>query len=175
MNPFDILTIVILAYSIIRGIFRGLIKEMSSIVGVLAGYYAAYSYYGELAAVLSRWVTDTVYVNIVSFLILFSVVFLIISAIGVIIKYVLRIAFIGWLDRIFGAVFGLFKAVLIAAVLLIVATTFLPQNAPFVKQSKLAPHVTAVSELMIEVVPKEMKQKFLSKVEALKKSWKLVP
>lgn len=175
MNPFDILTIVILAYSVIRGIFRGLIKEMSSIVGVLAGYYAAYSYYADIAAVLSRWVTNTVYVNIVSFLVLFCVVFLIVSAIGVIIKYVLRIAFMGWLDRICGAAFGMVKAILIVAVLLIVLTTFLPQNAPLVNDSVLAPHVTTVSEMMVKVVSKDMKQKFSSKLEALKKSWKLSP
>jgi membrane protein required for colicin V production len=160
MNPFDILTIVILAYSVIRGIFRGLIKEMSSIVGVLAGYYAAYSYYADIAAVLSRWITNTAYVNIVSFLIL---------------KYVLRIAFMGWLDRICGAAFGLAKAILIAAVLLIVLTTFLPQNAPIVSNSVLAPHVTTVSELMVKVVSKDMKQKFNTKMDALKKSWKLSP
>ena len=175
MNPFDILTIVILAYSIIRGIFRGLIKEMSSIVGVLAGYYAAYSYYAAIAALLSRWITNTAYVNIVSFLILFSVVFLIVSALGVILKYVLRIAFMGWLDRICGAAFGLAKAILIAAVLLIVLTTFLPQNAPIVTHSVLAPHVTTVSEIMVKVLSKDMKQKFYTKMEALKKSWKLSP
>jgi len=175
MNPFDILTIVILAYSVIRGIFRGLIKEMSSIVGVLAGYYAAYSYYADIAALLSRWITNTAYVNIVSFLILFSVVFLIVSAFGVILKYVLRIAFMGWLDHICGAAFGLAKAILIAAVLLIVLTTFLPQNAPIVTHSVLAPHVTTVSEIMVKVVSKDMKQKFYTKMEALKKSWKLSP
>jgi membrane protein required for colicin V production len=175
MNPFDILTVVIFAYSAIRGIFRGLIKEMASIVGVLAGYYAAYSYYDDIAALLLRWVTNTVYLNIASFLILFCVVFLIVSAIGVIIKYVLRIAFLGWLDRICGALFGMAKAVLIAAVLLIVMTVFLPQNAPLVKSSVLAPHVITVSEKMVKVVPKEMKQKFSSKLEALKKSWKISP
>ncbi|MGB5422064.1 MAG: CvpA family protein [Desulfobacterales bacterium] len=175
MNPFDILTIVILAYSVIRGIFRGLIKEMSSIVGVLAGYYAAYSYYAVIAAVLSRWMTNTAYVNIVSFLILFSVVFLIVSAFGVILKYVFRIAFMGWLDRICGAAFGLAKAILVVAVLLIVLTTFLPQNAPIVTNSVLAPHVTTVSEIMVKVVSKEMKQIFYTKMEALKKSWKLNP
>jgi membrane protein required for colicin V production len=175
MNPFDILTIVILAYSVIRGIFRGLIKEMSSIVGVLAGYYAAYSYYADIAAVLSRWITNTAYDNIVSFLVLFSVVFLIVSALGVILKYVLRIAFMGWLDRICGAAFGLAKAILIVAVLLIVLTTFLPQNTPIVTNSVLAPHVTTVSEIMVKVVSKDMKQKFYTKMEALKKSWKLSP
>jgi membrane protein required for colicin V production len=39
MNPF-ILTI--LSYGLIRGIFRGLVREISSIVGVLGGFYAAY-------------------------------------------------------------------------------------------------------------------------------------
>ncbi|MGD9324868.1 MAG: CvpA family protein, partial [Desulfobacterales bacterium] len=34
MNPFDIIIIVILGYSLVRGIFRGLVKEVSSIVGV---------------------------------------------------------------------------------------------------------------------------------------------
>ena len=157
MNPFDILTIVILAYSVIRGIFRGLIKEMSSIVGVLAGYYAAYSYYALVAAVLSRWITNTAYVNIVSFLILFSVVFLIVSAFGVIIKYVLRIAFMGWLDRICGAAFGLAKAILIVSVLLIVLTTFLPQNAPIVTNSVLAPHATGATPSCASITAKTLR------------------
>jgi len=39
----------------------------------------------------------------------------------------------------------------------------------------LAPHVTTVSEIMVKVVSKDMKQKFYTKMEALKKSWKLSP
>jgi membrane protein required for colicin V production len=148
---------------------------MSSIVGVLAGYYAAYTYHGGIAALLSRWISNTAYANILSFLILFSAVFLLVSAIGVIIKYVLRIAFMGWLDRFFGALFGTAKAVLIAAVLLIVLTTFLPRNTALVKESILAPHVIALSEMMIKVVPKDMKRMFFDKMDALKKSWNVGP
>ncbi|PQP34359.1 colicin V production protein, partial [Desulfobacteraceae bacterium SEEP-SAG9] len=33
MNPLDILIIVIAGFCLIRGIFRGLIKELSSIIG----------------------------------------------------------------------------------------------------------------------------------------------
>jgi len=79
MNPFDMLATVIFAFCVIRGIFRGLIKEMSSIVGVLAGYYAAYSYYSEIAKLLSRWMTNSAYVNILSFLVIFCAVFFIVS------------------------------------------------------------------------------------------------
>ena len=53
MNPFDMLIIVVLAFSVIRGIFRGLVKELSSIVGVMAGFYAAYSYYPSIAGLLA--------------------------------------------------------------------------------------------------------------------------
>ena len=71
MNPFDMLAIVILAFCVIRGVFRGLVKELSSVVGVLAGFYAAYTYYMQVSTFLSRWMTNTAYVNILSFLIIF--------------------------------------------------------------------------------------------------------
>lgn len=129
MNKFDMLIIVILAFCVIRGVFRGLIKEMSSIIGVLAGFYAAYSYYMVIAKLLSRWISSAAYLNIVSFLILFCGVFFVISILGIVIKYVLDIAFMGWVDRVCGAGFGIIKGILIISVLLIIFTAFLPKNA----------------------------------------------
>ena len=173
MNPFDMLAIVILAFCVIRGIFRGLVKELSSIIGVLAGFYAAYTYYMGIARLLSHWMSDTAYINIISFLIIFCFIFFVISIIGVIIKYILNIAFMGWFDRICGAVFGLIKGVLIVSVLFIIFTAFLPQGAPFVKDSVLAPDIALVSEKMAKVVSQDMKQQFSTKIEELKKAWKL--
>lgn len=173
MNLFDMLAIVILAFCVIRGTFRGLIKELSSVVGVLAGFYAAYTYYMGIAKLLSHWMVNTSSINILSFLIIFCFVFLIISMVGVIIKYMLNIAFMGWFDRICGAVFGLLKGVLIVSVMLIIFTAFLPKGAPFVKDSILAPHVTLVSEKMAKVVSQDMKQQFSTKIEELKRSWKI--
>ncbi len=172
MNLFDIVIVIIFGFCLIRGFFRGFIKEASSIVGVLGGFYAAYSYYMEFAKPLSGWISDKSYLYIVSFLIVFCGVFLIISILGVVIKYILNIAFLGWVDRICGAVFGIIKAVLIASVLLIVLTAFLPGGAPIVKDSMLSPHVSVISEKMAKVIPKDMKDQFASKVEELKKAWK---
>ncbi len=173
MNPFDMLATVILAFCVIRGIFRGLIKEMSSIVGVLAGYYAAYSYYSEIAKLLSRWMTNSAYVNILSFLVIFCAVFFIVSILGVIIKYALNIAFLGWFDRICGSLFGSIKGVLIVAVLVVIFTAFLPQGSSFIKDSVLAPHVTTISEKLVKFVSKDLKQQFSSKIEHVKKFWNL--
>ena len=174
MNPFDILIIVILGYSFVRGLFRGLVKEVSSIIGVMGGFYAAYSYYPVVAKLLARVIQDQAYLNIISFLLIFCSVMAIVSILGIIIKYLLNIAFLGWLDRIAGVAFGVLKGVLIVSVLFLVLTTFLPKGTPFIKNSLLAPHVSWVSEKLIKLSSDEMKQNFLSKLGELKKAWKIL-
>ena len=173
MNPFDILIIVILGYSLVRGLFRGLVKEVSSIIGVLGGFYAAFTYYKMLGGLLSGLIKNTAYLNILSFLIIFCSVLILISVLGVIIKYLLNIVFLGWVDRIGGLSFGIIKGVLIVAVLFITLTAFLPKGSAFIKNSVLAPHVSWVSEKMAKVISKEMKQNFIAKSEELKKAWKI--
>lgn len=173
MNPFDILVIVILGYSFVRGLFRGLVKEVSSIIAVLGGFYAAYSYYLELAKLFSKLIRDTAYLNILSFLIIFCSILIIVSFIGIIIKYLLNIAFLGWVDRICGIGFGIVKGILIVSVLFITLTAFLPKGSPLLKNSVLAPHVAWVSERMAQVISSEMKREFTTKLGELKKTWKI--
>ncbi len=173
MNLFDMVCIIILGYCLVRGIFRGLIKELSSIVGVFAGFYAAYTYYMKVGKLFSSWISNTSYLNILSFLIIFCGVFIIISIIGVIIKYLLNIAFLGWVDHIFGAGFGAIKGILIVSMLLMILTAFLPKNTPFIKNSLLSPIISPVSGKMSKVVSKDMKREFVAKIEEYKKAWKI--
>ena len=93
MNPFDVFIILVLGYSIVRGLFRGLVKEVSSIIGVLGGFYAAYSYYPMVAKLLSGLISEQSYLNILSFLIIFCGILIVISILGVVIKYLLNVAF----------------------------------------------------------------------------------
>ncbi len=173
MNLFDMICIIILGYCLVRGIFRGLIKELSSIVGVFGGFYAAYTYYMKVGKLFSSWISNTSYLNILSFLIIFCGVFIIISIIGVIIKYLLNIAFLGWVDHICGTGFGTIKGILIVSMLLMVLTAFLPKNTPFIKNSLLSPIISPVSGKMSKVVSKDMKREFVAKIEEYKKAWKI--
>jgi membrane protein required for colicin V production len=175
MNPFDIVVVVIVGFCLIRGLFRGLIKELASIIAVLAGFYAAYTYYPQVAAMLSRWMSDVAYRNILSFTLIFCGIFLVISILGVIIKYLLKIAFLGWVDRFCGMGIGLIKGILIVSILLVMLTAFLPKGTPFLKKSLLAPYVSTVSEEMSKVVSKDMKRNFDDKLKEFKKVWKIPP
>ncbi len=171
MNPFDILIVTILAFGLIRGIFRGLIRELSSIVGVLGGFYAAYTYYPHLANLMSAWISNPAYLNISSYLVIFSIVVMVVGVLAVVVKYLLNIAFLGWVDRICGGLFGVLKGGLVICVIFIVLTAFLPKGAPLIKNATLSPAVATVSEVMAKVLSKEMKADFTIRLQDLRNSW----
>jgi membrane protein required for colicin V production len=171
MNALDIIIGIILAYTLIRGVFRGLVVEMASIFGVFAGVYAAVFYYPHAAAYLSRWIADEAYRNIASFLVIFAVVFIVVGILGVLIKYLLNIASLGWLDRLCGFAFGGIKGILISAVLLMTLTAFLPSGTALIKKSHLAPHVNQIAARLAKIVPQDMRQKFFGKMKEFEKAW----
>ncbi len=173
MNPLDVVIIIVIGYGLIRGIFRGMIKEASSIVGVLAGFYAAYTYYPMVSEFVEKWITSGPFLNVVSFMLVFCGVFLVVSMVGVVIKYLMKASSLGWLDRILGASLGFVKGILIISVLLVALTALLPEEAKLVKTSLLAPHVTVISENMAKVVSDDLKKTYAARLEEIKKAWKV--
>lgn len=173
MNFFDIIIIVILAFCLIRGIYRGIVKELASIIGVVSGFYAAYTYYPLLTPHLTPWITVEAYQKITAFLIIFSVIFIMVGLLGLLIKFVLRITFMTWVDRLCGASFGAVKGILIAGVLFTALVAFLPADSKMMKTSLLSRHVATLSETMSIFVSKAMRQDLNSNIKRLKKEWHL--
>lgn len=173
MNLLDTLIIVILLFCLIRGLFRGLVLELSSIIGVIAGSYGAITYYPVMAQILSKWISDTAYRNIISVTLLFVFIFVVISLLGKLIKMMLQIAFMGWFDRLFGAGFGALKGCLIASVLVFTFTVFLPKGASIIQTSKLSPYISIISENFSRLVSPDMKQSFKTNIDGVKKRGKI--
>ena len=124
-----------------------------------------------MAKLTSPWISDAAYLNIVSYMVIFSVVVITVGILAVVIKYLLNIAYLGWVDRVCGALFGLLKGGLVVCVVFIVLTAFLPKGAPLIKNATLSPHVSMVSEVMAKVISKEMKENFIIKLKEFKKTW----
>lgn len=171
MNALDITICIIAGFCLVRGLFRGIIKEVASIVGVLVGFYGAYTYYPLIAKWLSQLIANKSYLYIISFFLAFSVIFFVIGFVGVVLKHIFKVSSLGWVDRILGGAFAVVKAILIVSVLLVALTAFLPKNAPVITNSRIAPHVSTASEKMAAAIPLEMKERFHENIEALKESW----
>jgi membrane protein required for colicin V production len=172
MNLFDVVVVVILCFCLIRGGFRGLVKEISSIVGVLAGFYGAYAYYPRIAGWLTRWISDAGYCNILAFMVIFCGVFIGVSILGIIIRYIINKASSGWADRIGGVFLGVLKGCLVAAVLFLALTAFLPKGTPILQKSRLSPYVARVADVMAKVISNDMKNQFKEKYKELKAGWR---
>ena len=72
-----------------------------------------------------------------------------------------------------GVAFGFVKGVLIASVLFLVLTAFLPKGTPLIRDSMSAPYISIVSEKLAGLVSSEIRSDFSAKLETLKKSWNI--
>jgi membrane protein required for colicin V production len=172
MNFFDIAIIIIISFCLIRGVFRGILGELTSIVGVVAGFYGAYNYYKEFTPLLEKYITNQAIINVIVFFVLFSLIFASIIVIALFLEKLLKVAFLGWIDKTFGAVFGALKGLLIAAVLYIVLTNVVPQNHTLITQSTLSPYIARVSSVLTLFISKNMTQGVMEKLENMGKIWK---
>ena len=172
MNQLDLVLVTIMGYCLVRGLFRGLIKELSSIIGVAGGVYAAYSYYPLLSRQLALWITNPGYQKGISFLFIFTVICVVVGIVGGVIKYLMNIVFLGWADRLLGVLFGALKGVLIISVVVLALTTFLPRKPAIVEKSWVAQDTMRISAFLIQVTPPEMKERFAVKLKELSAVWR---
>jgi membrane protein required for colicin V production len=170
MNGLDIAILCILGFTLIRGIMTGLVQSVSGVIGAVAGFYGAYFYYPVLAKFLGKWVEPGSVLNIASFFVIFCAVVIVVTIIGRLLKWVMKIVFLGWVDKLGGGLIGLLKGGIIVAVLVIALTSFLPPKSSVLKNSSLLPYVSGFSEVMMELVPSDFKSSSFSvNMETIKK------
>jgi len=150
----------------------GIVRQVSSIVGVLAGFFAGIRYYPLLTGILQRWIENPGFRDIAAFMAIFCGVFIVVVLLAWVIHYLMKVSKISWLDRILGVVFGAVKALLVAAIILIALTTFLPSNTSVVQQSRLARYLMPVSEKITIVVTSEVKSRYDKNIDDYIKAWK---
>jgi len=176
MNPFDMVIVVILGYCIILGIFKGFIKETASIIGVIAGFFAAYTGYGLLVPFFSAFIESPAGRATAAFITVFLVVCLIVNLIGLLLRFLVRVVLLGAVDRFLGAFVGALKGVILVSLIFTLLITFLPVGGKqMVANSQLAPYVNSVSRTLVLVIPKEKRRAFVYNMEALKKDWAAAP
>ncbi|NCC23746.1 MAG: CvpA family protein [Deltaproteobacteria bacterium] len=171
MNLLDIIILGVAAFMLIRGCFRGLVREVASIVGLVLAFYLANSYHNQITPLVARYVVYE-YAQAISYLLVFLGVMLGAFLVSTIVRRFLRLIMLGWLDTLGGGILGGAKGLLFGCVLILALTTFLPQNSPIVASSKLAPHLTHLNKQISALLPQEMKEQFKEKSKSLAEFWK---
>ena len=169
MNLFDWFLIAILAYSTIAAFLRGIILELFSLGGLIAGILIASWNYNRLATHLERFITTPSTAEIVSFLFLVIGVMVFSALLGRALNRTAHAIGLGVFDRILGAVFGLARGCLLGVAILMAIAAFLP-DSPWVANSQLSSYFLAGAHAVSFVVPYDLQQRILDGAALLKHS-----
>jgi membrane protein required for colicin V production len=130
MNWLDYVVLGVFAVSIGWGIWRGLVREVMALVGWVIAFLAANLFAGPLADVLPASIARPEYRGLVAFVAIFFGALIVCALAAMWLSKVLHAAGLGSIDRVFGALFGLARALIIVlAVTIAAGFTSVPQSA----------------------------------------------
>ena len=119
MAVFDIILLVILLLAVIAGFYKGLVTQVVSLSSVIVGLLVASRFTPDLTQVaMNQFDSEEKVTYIICFIVIFLACALVMALIGFLITKVIKIATLGWLNRLLGAIFGLFAATLVLGLLL---------------------------------------------------------
>ncbi|MGC6285793.1 MAG: CvpA family protein [Polaribacter sp.] len=138
LNVFDIVILVILVFSFVRGFMKGFFIEVASLIAIFLGAYAAINYSGSVELFLKEsvleWSDQTF--RIVSFALTFLTIVIIVITIGKILTKLADITALGLANKLMGGVFSVLKSALILSIIFVFFGR-VNDTLPFVKEKTL--------------------------------------
>ncbi|MFP4257360.1 MAG: CvpA family protein [Desulfovermiculus sp.] len=171
MNWLDIVFALIIGLALLRGLWRGVIREVSSLIALAAGFIAAGRYAVPVSGSVQQVVGNPQVAAGLSYVGVFLAVFVCVVVMGALVRKVLHAVLLGWADRLGGGVFGFAKGVLISCLVLFVLTLFVPPHSAWIAESRFSPHLNYLTQKMVILVPDELKESFADKSRELHQAW----
>lgn len=162
MNVLDIILLAAIGIGIIYGCWAGFVKQLTLGAGIVIGLLQATIFYQQAGIrlnELSGW--NPLLCNILGFLSIFLGIALVINLTGILLRWLIKIVMLGWVDRILGAIFSMFIAVIILVFGVKMSNLILPENEitgqTSQKESVLYKEVAEMTFTIIEEVKEEVK------------------
>lgn len=151
MNVVDIAVLAILAAFVLKGLFRGLLKELCSLLGLFAGAFLAFRFHASLAEILVQAGLPARIGPVAGFVLLFLATFAFFAVLGHLLSRVVRLFFLGGFNRVAGGLFGLAQGVLLLTlVLFALSLAPLPKGLqPVFRSSQLSPPFVQLGEALM--------------------------
>lgn len=167
LTAFDWFLLLILAWSTILALIRGLLRELCSLAGLIAGVLLAGWYYGPVARWLERWLPSASAANIAAFLLIAVGVGIAAGLIGRMFRRTASTIGLGFLDRLAGGLFGFVRGCLLATVVMLAIAAFLPSFSAG-RSSLLAPYFLHAAHGISFIVPNDLQARIAGGIGALK-------
>jgi membrane protein required for colicin V production len=172
MNPLDWFLAVLLAYSVIRAVMRGFVREAFALGGLVVGLVLACWNFRIAGQYVRGLVNEQPLADLLGFFAILIVVTLIATLSGKLLSRTASAVGLGFFDRVGGALFGLARGALLGLAVLLAVTVFLP-GAPWVKTSSLAPYFLRANHAVSFVMPTDLRARLADGLKHSPGHWTL--
>ncbi|HAD97074.1 MAG TPA: hypothetical protein DCG19_06680 [Cryomorphaceae bacterium] len=153
LNLLDFLIITPLVFGLARGLYKGFVNELASLVALIGGILVAHAFADDVFNLLSKHIeepgTGTL---ILSYILVFTAVVIIVFVVSRALTKMLGFLALGLVNRILGGLFGLCKMLLILLILTHFLNPFLHSGnyyeKPIFKESMTFPYLLKYSDIL---------------------------
>ena len=156
MNEIDIGIAIILGIGLVRGLMKGFILELTSLLSVILGIIGAFLFADLVESYVVNYLDwEAKYIQLTAFLITFLVIVIAVSLVGKALTKLANAIALGMLNRLAGGLFGLLKMALIVLVLVLIVNTINKKTGFLDNKSVFEDSVTFVffNDLVEEYLP----------------------
>ncbi|HLF09521.1 MAG TPA: CvpA family protein [Dehalococcoidia bacterium] len=151
----DIAILVVLGWFVVTSMLAGLLREVLSLIGLIVGVVLGGRYY---AAIAEQWGLFERFGDVLGGITAFAGIFLAITVaahvVAAVLQRIVGLLFLGWLDKLGGAAFGLAKGILIVEIALVLLLR-LPSDEvqQTLRASLLAPALLKYAPVVFGLLP----------------------
>ncbi|MBA4419013.1 MAG: hypothetical protein C0392_14080 [Syntrophus sp. (in: bacteria)] len=162
MSTFDIIVLAVIGILTIIGLWKGMVRQIFGLLGVIAGYILAMRFYQPC----SKFLTDIHpgVAKAISFIAIFLACILLAHLIGWGVGRFFAVVKLGFLNRIGGGLMGFLKGCIIVSVGVMVLTAFLSADHSIFKKSSTMKYILPVTTALKGVTRGDVKDKYNEKI-----------
>ena len=166
----DLSFAVILLVSTGFALWKGLLRELISLVALIGGFLLAAFYYRSMASLFLDFAKTEAVADLIGFLSIFLATILVGAIAAWIVNRFVKMASLEWVDRLLGGVFGLLRGWAISSIIALALIAF-PVRQEILARSVLAPYLLAGARAAVLLVPGSLKAKFYEEYQKVLDSW----
>lgn len=152
---YDLVVIGLFLLFIGRGLWLGLLKQVTVLVALYFAFFAAGRYHDRILPLMREISTNPQLVFLVSYVVIFLITYMLVVLLGKGLSYVLKLTITSWFDRLLGAVVGFAKAAIVVVLLHLILGAILPVDSPTLTSCVTCGPLNQSAELTRELIRNE--------------------
>ena len=137
----------------ILSLWRGFIREIISLIGLVAAFLIASRTSGNAGDFLGQWIPNSTTADIAGFIVIFVIVMILVGLIGALIRKLVDMADLTATDRTLSIFFGIARGLLLIGLAFLIYTSYSKADQAWAKNSLLTPYAVQMGNLLGEVIP----------------------